>query len=61
MDRILFKGKASALTEMLKDISAKYKGLSVLKYIEDLAREKRAKAALVGNTKEQTSRAATFR
>ena len=60
MKRLLFTGKASALTVMLKDIVARYKGLSVFNYLNDLARERQAKAALVGNTKEQTSRAATL-
>lgn len=61
MDRILFKGKASALTAELKEISARYKGLTVFNYLNDLARERKARAALAGNTKEQTSRAATLK
>ncbi|MEG9430659.1 MAG: hypothetical protein VZQ61_07050 [Christensenellaceae bacterium] len=60
MDRILFKGKASALTAELKEISVRYKGLTVVNYLNDLARERKAKTALAGNTKEQTSRAATL-
>lgn len=60
MDKILFKGKASTLTAKLKEISARYKGLSVIDYLNDLARERKARAALVGNTKENTTRAATL-
>lgn len=61
MKRLLFTGKASALSEWLKKESYLNKGWSVVNYIENLARERKAKAQLVGNTKEQTSRAATFR
>lgn len=60
MDKILFKGKASTLTAELKEISVRYKGLSVIDYLNDLARERKARAALAGNTKENTTRAATL-
>ena len=61
MKRLLFTGKASALSEWLKRESYLNKGWSVSNYVDNLARERRAKAALVGNLKEKTSRAATLK
>lgn len=61
MDKILFRGKASALSEWLKRESDLNKGWSVAKYIENLAREeRRAKSVLVGNIQENTTRTATL-
>lgn len=61
MKRLLFTGKASALSDWLKKESYLNKGWSVVNYINNLAGEKRRlNAVLAGNTKEQTSRAATL-
>ena len=60
MKRLLFAGKASALSDWLKKESYLNKGWSVANYIDNLARERQAKSVLVGNNK-QTSRAATLK
>ena len=60
MKSILFTGKASALSDWLKREAYLNKGWSVLNYVDNLARERKAKTALVGNIKENTTRAATL-
>ena len=60
MERILFTGKVEALTTMLNKLSAAYQNFTVYELLRDLTRERRAKAALVGNKQTNTTRTATL-
>ena len=60
MVKILFSGKVSSLVVMLERLAAYNEGMTVYETLNNLMRERKAKAALIGETKENTTRTATL-